>query len=38
MEGNVGMQAVNARLGYEPRPAWIRVEAPVEQVAALLEE
>jgi GNAT superfamily N-acetyltransferase len=31
-DGNAGMQAVNARLGYEPRPAWIRVEAPLERV------
>jgi GNAT superfamily N-acetyltransferase len=36
-EGNLAMQAVNARLGYEPRPAWIRVEAPLDRVAALLE-
>lgn len=25
--GNLAMQAVNRRLGYEPRPAWIRLEA-----------
>ena len=37
-EGNVGMQAVNARLGYEPRPAWIRVEAPLERVERLVAE
>jgi hypothetical protein len=30
------MQAVNAKLGYDPRPAWIRLEAPVEEVAAAL--
>ncbi|HEY7732182.1 MAG TPA: GNAT family N-acetyltransferase, partial [Gaiellaceae bacterium] len=33
---NDAMQAVNAKLGYDPRPAWIRLEAPVEEVAAAL--
>jgi GNAT superfamily N-acetyltransferase len=35
-EGNAAMQAVNAKLGYEPRPVWLRLEAPVEQVAEAL--
>jgi GNAT superfamily N-acetyltransferase len=35
-DGNDAMQAVNAKLGYDPRPAWIRLEAPVEEVAAAL--
>jgi GNAT superfamily N-acetyltransferase len=35
-DGNTAMQAVNAKLGYEPRPAWLRVEAPVEAVAGLV--
>jgi GNAT superfamily N-acetyltransferase len=34
--GNQAMQAVNARLGYVARPAWLRMEAPVEDVAAAL--
>jgi GNAT superfamily N-acetyltransferase len=34
--GNAGMQTVNARLGYEPRPAWIRVEAPLDRVSERL--
>lgn len=28
VEGNAGMRAVNARLGYVERPAWIIVEGP----------
>jgi RimJ/RimL family protein N-acetyltransferase len=35
-DGNAGMQAVNARLGYEPQPAWIRVEAPLDRVTERL--
>ncbi|HEU0336554.1 MAG TPA: GNAT family N-acetyltransferase [Gaiellaceae bacterium] len=35
-EGNAGMQAVNMRLGYVPRPAWIRIEAPLDRVAERL--
>ena len=26
------MRAVNDKLGYEPLPAWIRFEAPLEEV------
>ncbi len=33
-EGNDAMQAVNRKLGYVARPAWIRLEAPLETVAA----
>ena len=32
--GNAPMRAINDRLGYEPRPAWIRVEAPLDEVEA----
>jgi GNAT superfamily N-acetyltransferase len=35
-EGNTAMQAVNRRLGYVPRPAWIRLEAPLDEVEAAL--
>ena len=28
VEGNARMRAVNARLGYRERPAWIVVEGP----------
>jgi hypothetical protein len=28
VEGNAGMRAVNVRLGYVERPAWIIVEGP----------
>jgi GNAT superfamily N-acetyltransferase len=28
VEGNAGMRAVNKRLGYEERPAWVVVEGP----------
>ena len=34
--GNAPMRAINDRLGYEPRPAWIRVEARLEDVEAAL--
>jgi GNAT superfamily N-acetyltransferase len=30
--GNAPMRAINDKLGYEPRPAWIRVEAPLDEV------
>lgn len=36
--GNLAMQAVNRRLGYIPRPAWLRLEAPVEVVEGLLRQ
>lgn len=35
-EGNEAMQAVNRKLGYVARPAWIRLEAPLETVEAEL--
>lgn len=35
-EGNGAMQAVNRKLGYVARPAWIRLEAPLETVEAEL--
>lgn len=35
-EGNAAMQAVNRKLGYVARPAWIRLEAQLETVAAAL--
>ena len=34
--GNHAMQAVNRHLGYEPRPAWMRLEAPVSVVESRL--
>ena len=34
---NAPMRAVNDKLGYEPRPAWIRVEGALEEVEAALE-
>ena len=33
---NAPMRAVNDKLGYEPRPAWIRVEGALEEVEAAL--
>ena len=33
---NAPMRAINDRLGYEPRPAWIRVEGPLDDVEAAL--
>jgi RimJ/RimL family protein N-acetyltransferase len=33
---NAPMRAINDKLGYEPRPAWIRVEAPLDEVEAAL--
>ena len=33
---NAPMRAVNDKLGYEPRPAWIRMEAPLDDVEAAL--
>lgn len=35
-EGNEAMQAVNRKLGYVARPAWIRLEAPLDKVEAHL--
>lgn len=35
-EGNEAMQAVNRKLGYEERPAWIRLEAPLAVLEAAL--
>jgi len=37
-DGNAPMRAVNDKLGYEPCPAWIRVEAPLDEVEAALAE
>ena len=34
---NAPMRAVNEKLGYEPRPAWIRMEASLDDVEAALE-
>jgi len=31
-DANAPMRAVNDKLGYEPRPAWIRLEAPLDEV------
>jgi GNAT superfamily N-acetyltransferase len=36
--GNEAMQAVNRRLGYVERPAWIRLEIPVETLEAALRQ
>ena len=33
---NAPMRAVNDKLGYEPRPAWIRVEGALDEVEAAL--
>jgi RimJ/RimL family protein N-acetyltransferase len=33
---NAPMRAVNDKLGYEPRPAWIRVEGALADVEAAL--
>jgi GNAT superfamily N-acetyltransferase len=35
-DGNAPMRAVNDKLGYEPRPAWIRVEGPLDEIEAAL--
>ncbi len=35
--GNAAMQAVNRKLGYLERPAWIRLEAPLAAVEEALE-
>ena len=35
-DANAPMRAVNDKLGYEPRPAWIRFEAPLDEVEARL--
>jgi GNAT superfamily N-acetyltransferase len=35
-DANAPMRAVNDKLGYEPRPAWIRFEAPLDDVEAAL--
>ena len=35
-DANAPMRAVNDKLGYEPRPAWIRLEAPLDEVEATL--
>ena len=33
---NAPMRAINDRLGYEALPAWIRVEAPLDEIEAAL--
>jgi GNAT superfamily N-acetyltransferase len=33
---NAPMRAVNDKLGYEPRPAWIRVEGALDEIEAAL--
>jgi mycothiol synthase len=35
-DGNAPMRAIIDKLGYQPRPAWIRMEAPVNEVEAAL--
>lgn len=30
------LRAINVRLGYEAQPAWIRVEAPLEEIERAL--
>lgn len=35
-DANAPMRAVNDRLGYEPRPAWIRFEGPLDEIVARL--
>jgi GNAT superfamily N-acetyltransferase len=35
-DANAPMRAINDKLGYEPRPAWIRYEAPLDEVEAAL--
>ncbi len=35
-DANAPMRAVNEKLGYEPRPAWIRYEGPLADVEAAL--
>lgn len=35
-DGNAPMRAVNDKLGYEPRPAWIRYEGPLDEIEAAL--
>ena len=35
-DANAPMRAVNDKLGYEPRPAWIRFEAPLDEVDVAL--
>jgi GNAT superfamily N-acetyltransferase len=35
-DANAPMRAVNDKLGYEPRPAWIRCEARLDEVEAAL--
>jgi GNAT superfamily N-acetyltransferase len=37
-EGNAPMRAINEKLGYEPLPAWIRMEGPLAGVEAALVE
>jgi len=35
-DGNAPMRAIIEKLGYESRPAWIRMEAPLDEVEAAL--
>jgi mycothiol synthase len=37
-DANAPMRAVNDKLGYEPRPAWIRFEAPLDAIEVALTE
>lgn len=37
-DANAPMRAVNDKLGYEPQPAWIRLEAPLAEVEAALAD
>ena len=37
-DANAPMRAVNDKLGYEPRPAWIRVEGSLDEIEAALRQ
>lgn len=37
-DANAPMRAINDKLGYEPRPAWIRYEGPLDEVEAALRD
>jgi GNAT superfamily N-acetyltransferase len=37
-DANAPMRVVNDKLGYEPRPAWVRFEAPLDDIEAALAE
>jgi RimJ/RimL family protein N-acetyltransferase len=35
-DANAPMRAINDKLGYEPRPAWIRFEGPLDAIESAL--